>query len=86
MTRSHAFTVIELLTVSKRVFLARRTACGDLHHRTPDRNLIACPRRGTGVRSADPVGRQLPLPIESLWSINWHRQWQPTDYVALPDH
>ena len=27
-----------------------------------------------------------PLPIESLWSINWHRQWQPIDYVAMPDN
>jgi len=24
------------------------------------------------------------LPIENLWSIPWHRQWQPTESVVLP--
>lgn len=25
-----------------------------------------------------------PMPIENLWSIYWHRQWQPTETVAMP--
>ena len=30
-------------------------------------------------------GSSQPVPIENLWSIKWHREWQPTETVAMPN-
>ena len=29
-------------------------------------------------------GSARPVPIENLWSLRWHRQWQPIEHVAMP--
>jgi len=31
-------------------------------------------------------GSAKPMPIENLWSLQWHRGWEPTETVAMPSN
>ena len=40
-------------------------------------------KRNCNLAFAD--GSAKAVAIENLWSLNWHRNWQPTETVALPN-
>ena len=41
-------------------------------------------KRNCNLAFAD--GSAGALPIENLWSVYWHRNWQPTQTVVLPEN